>query len=237
MKVFAIITAGGSGTRMNTDKRKQYIDIGNKPVLAHTINKFQVTAGIDGIFLTAPQEDIDYVRSNIVQKYNFSRVEDIFPGGNTRQDSVFEALKNIKAETDDIILIHDGVRPFISHEIITECVNSLTSCDCSVTGIRPVNTIKSVSEGKIQSTLDRDQLVSVQTPQTFKYGFILKCHEAAKRNKTTATDDSALAEKYGKEILGRKPLIKVVAGSSFNIKITAPGDLVLAAALLEHLSV
>ena len=237
MKVFTIITAGGSGTRMNAEKRKQYIDIGNKPVIAHTVNKFQVTDTVDEIVLTAPEQDIDSVRKNIIEKYNFYKVIHIFPGGDTRQDSVFEALKNMKADPDDIILIHDGVRPFISHEIITECIRSLDHCDCSVTGIRPVNTIKSLSAGQICSTLDRNSLVSVQTPQTFKYGFILKCHEAAKRDNFTATDDSALAEKYGQEILGREPVIRVVAGSSLNIKITDPNDLIIASALLEHLSI
>ncbi|OHD52797.1 MAG: hypothetical protein A2Y29_15490 [Spirochaetes bacterium GWE2_31_10] len=161
----------------------------------------------------------------------------MIPGGEKRQDSVFHALKEIRAEMDDIILIHDGVRPFITHDIIQECIITLESCDGSVVGIDPVNTIKSAKDGFISGTLDRSGLISVQTPQSFRYGFIKKCHELAASEEFYATDDSALAEKYGEQILGRKPKISVVEGNSFNIKITNRNDLVIAEALLDYLSI
>ncbi len=236
-KVIALITAGGSGLRMKSDTRKQYIDIGKKPILAHTINNFHVTDLISEIAMTAPAEDFDFVKKNIIEKYNFKKVKYLIPGGEKRQDSVFQALKEIRAEEDDIILIHDGVRPFITHDIIQECIISLESCDGSVVGIDPVNTIKSARDGLISGTLDRSGLISVQTPQTFRFGFIKKCHELAASEKFYATDDSALAEKYGDQILGRKPKISVVEGNSFNIKITNQNDLVIAEALLDYLSI
>ena len=237
MKVFAIITAGGSGTRMRSGVRKQYIEIKNRPILAHTLNKFCVTSEIDGIILTVPEDDIETVRKNIVDKYGLSKVINILPGGAERQDSVCSALKNMSASEEDIVLIHDGVRPFISHETILNCINSLKDSDASVVGIRPVDTIKTSSGDSINSTLRREELVSVQTPQTFRFGTIVKCHETASAEGFYATDDSALVEKYGERILGRKPSVKIVEGSSFNIKITDQNDLIIASALLEHLSV
>ncbi|MBN2858030.1 MAG: 2-C-methyl-D-erythritol 4-phosphate cytidylyltransferase [Candidatus Delongbacteria bacterium] len=237
MKVFAIITAGGSGTRMKAGVRKQYIEIKNRPILAHTLNKFCVTSEIDSIILTVPQEDIETVKKSIVDKYELSKIITILPGGEQRQDSVFNALKNMNAEGDDIVLIHDGVRPFISHEIIVNCIRSLEDSDGSVVGIRPFDTIKTVSAGSIKNTLNREELISVQTPQTFRYGTIVKCHELAASEGFYATDDSALVERYGERVLGKEPSIKIVEGNSFNIKITDQNDLILASALLEQLTV
>lgn len=236
-KIIAVITAGGSGLRMKSDTRKQYIEIGRKPILAHTINNFHVTDIIDEIALTVPAEDIDFVKKNIIEKYNFKKIKYLITGGDKRQDSVFQALKTLEAGEDDVILIHDGVRPFITHDIIGECIGSLDNADCSIVGIEPVNTIKSAKDGFISGTLDRSGLVSVQTPQTFRYGFIKKCHELAASENYYTTDDSALAEKYGEQVLGRKPKISVVEGNSFNIKITNQNDLVMAEALLEFLSI
>lgn len=237
MNVFAIVTAGGSGIRMNAGVRKQYIEIKNRPILAHTLSKFCVTSEIDGIILTVPEEDIQSVQSNIVDKYELSKVVSILPGGAERQDSVYAALKNMTAQDDDIVLIHDGVRPFISHEIILNCMRSLENSDGSVVGIRPVDTIKTTSEGFINGTLKREELISVQTPQTFRYGTILKSHQLASEDGFYTTDDSALVEKYGVKILGRDPVLEIVKGSSFNIKITNQNDLILASVLLENLTV
>ena len=237
MNVFAIITAGGSGIRMSAGVRKQYIEIGNRPILAHTLNKFCVTSEINGIILTVPEEDIETVKKIIVDKYKLSKISNILPGGAERQDSVYIALRNMKAENDDIVLIHDGVRPFISRETIINCVRSLENSDGSVVGIRPVDTVKTTSSNAIIDTLKREKLISVQTPQTFRYGMILKCHELAASEGFYVTDDSALAEKYGERILGRKPFIRIVEGNSFNIKITNQNDLILASALLKHLPV
>ena len=236
-KVIAIITAGGSGLRMESDTRKQYIEIGKKPILAHTLNNFNVTDQVDEIALTVPAEDIDNVKNNIVGRYNFHKVKYIIAGGMQRQDSVLQALKQIDAAENNIVLIHDGVRPFISHDIILKCIDSLVNSDGSIVAIMPVNTIKKITDGRIASTLDRNELVSVQTPQTFRFGFIKKCHELAAAEKYYATDDSALVEKYGRQILDRDPVISVVEGNSFNIKITNQNDLVIASALLDYLSV
>jgi 2-C-methyl-D-erythritol 4-phosphate cytidylyltransferase len=234
-RTIAVITAGGSGLRMNSDKRKQYIEIGNKPILAHTINKFCITPEIDEIIITAPAEDVLFVKESIVKKYNFSKVTQILAGGNTRQESVYNALKSFKANEDDIILIHDGVRPFVSHEMITECINCLRNSEGAAVGIKPVDTIKKLLHDNIDLTLNREELFAVQTPQAFRFGFISKCHELARNSGFIATDDCSLAENFGLAVLGRKPVLTAARGSMFNIKITTPDDLILAEALLDHL--
>jgi len=236
-KVTALITAGGSGSRMGGGIKKQYLEINNKPILAHTIHRFQITEKIDEIVLTLPEDDIPSVKKNIIERYNFNKVKLICSGGSTRQDSVLNALHSIRAEKDDIILIHDAVRPFISHEIILNCIESLEGSDGSVTAIKPVNTIKELSCQSVSFTLDRSKLISVQTPQSFRTELIRKCSESAKADNFYATDDSALVEKYGEKILGRTPVIKVVEGSSFNIKITDKNDMILASAIFDSLSV
>ncbi len=236
-KVTALITAGGSGSRMGGGIKKQYLEINNKPILAHTIHRFQITEKIDEIVLTLPEDDIPSVKKNIIERYNFNKVKLICSGGSTRQDSVLNALHSIRAEKDDIILIHDAVRPFISHEIILNCIESLEGSDGSVTAIKPVNTIKELSGQSVSFTLDRSKLISVQTPQSFRTELIRKCSESAKADNFYATDDSALVEKYGEKILGRTPVIKVVEGSSFNIKITDKNDMILASAIFDSLSV
>ena len=236
-KVTALITAGGSGSRMGGGIKKQYLEINNKPILAHTIHRFQITEKIDEIVLTLPEDDIPSVKKNIIERYNFNKVKLICSGGSTRQDSVLNALHSIRAEKDDIKLIHDAVRPFISHGIKLNCIASLGDSDGSVTAIKPVNTVKELCGRNISFTLDRDKLISVQTPQTFRIGLIRKCSEGAKADNFYATDDSALVEKYGKKILGRDPVIKVVQGSSFNIKITDKNDMILASAIFDSLSI
>ncbi len=236
-RTIALITAGGSGLRMGADIRKQYIEIRNKPILAHTIHRFQITDEVDEIALTVPDEDIGFVKKDIIERYNFTKLKIIIPGGNTRQDSVYAALKEISASDDDIILIHDAVRPFISHDIIQDCINSLSDSDGSIVGIKPVNTIKILNGEKVASTPDRDLLVSVQTPQTFRFGLIKQCHETAKAENIITTDDSALVEILGMRLLGRDPVIRVVQGNSFNIKITDRNDLTIASAIMESLSI
>ena len=117
-RVVALITAGGSGTRMGTAVKKQYIELRNKPVLAHTVHRFEITEEVEEIILTAPAEDMEFVRKNIAEKYNFSKLRLIVPGGSSRQESVFSALDSLDLSENSIVLIHDAVRPFVDHSII-----------------------------------------------------------------------------------------------------------------------
>lgn len=227
-KITAIITAAGSGKRMNTDLKKQYLELQNKPILAHTIEIFEKIDIVNDIVLVCPGDDIDYVQSDIVDKFNFKKVILIAAGGKERQNSVFNALKKIKCRYDDIVLIHDGVRPFVSETSILNSIESAIEFGASVVGVKPKNTTKTLRAGSILETLNRDELFSVQTPQTFQFDIISGCYEKAFEDNFYSTDDSALVEKYADHIQ-----IIPIEGDYFNIKITTEEDLVFANAILN----
>lgn len=227
-KITAIITAAGSGKRMNSSKKKQYLAIHNKPILAHTIKTFEKIDLVNNIILVCPCDDLEFVQNDIVDKFNFKKVSLITAGGKTRQNSVFNALKKIKCRYDDIVLIHDGVRPFVSESSILNSIEASIEFGAAVVGVTPKNTTKTLRAGSIFKTLNRDELFSVQTPQTFQYDIIVNCYEKAFEDKFYSTDDSALVEKYADHIQ-----IMPIEGDYFNIKITTEEDLVFANAILE----
>ncbi|NOR45411.1 MAG: 2-C-methyl-D-erythritol 4-phosphate cytidylyltransferase, partial [Candidatus Delongbacteria bacterium] len=191
-KITVIITAAGSGKRMNSDKKKQYLELQNKPILAHTINVFEKIDLVNDIVLVCPKEDIEFVKDDIVAKFNYKKVILVAAGGKERQNSVFNALKEIKCRYDDIVLIHDGVRPFVSESSVLNSIEAAIEFGAAVVGVKPKNTIKALQGGLINKTLNRDELFSVQTPQTFQFDIIKNCYEKAFEDKFFSTDDSAL---------------------------------------------
>lgn len=227
-KITVIITAAGSGKRMNTAMKKQYLELNGKSILAHTIEKFEKIDRINNIVLVCPKDDIGFIKSDMVNKYNCQKVILVTAGGKERQNSVFNALKKIKCRYDDIVLIHDGVRPFVSESSVLNSIEAAIEFGAAVIGVRPKNTVKTLRSGKINETLNRDELFSVQTPQTFQYDIIKNCYEKAFEDKFFSTDDSALVEKYADHIQ-----IIPIEGDYFNIKITTEEDLVFANAILN----
>ena len=227
-KIIVVITAAGSGNRMNSAMKKQYLELLGKPILAHTIEKFEKIDRIDDIVLVCPKEDITFVQSEIIEKYNFSKIISVVAGGKERQNSVFNALQATKCRYDDIVLIHDGVRPFVSEGSILNSIDAAIEFGAAIVGVKPKNTIKTLRSGSIHETLNRDELFSVQTPQVFQFDIIKNCYEKAFEDKFFSTDDSALVEKYADHIQ-----IIPVEGDYFNIKITTEEDLVFAKAILE----
>ncbi|MDA3838137.1 MAG: 2-C-methyl-D-erythritol 4-phosphate cytidylyltransferase [Candidatus Delongbacteria bacterium] len=227
-KITAIITAAGSGKRMNSDKRKQYLKLQNKSIIAHTIEVFEKTDSINDIVLVCPEEDIKFVQNDIVRKNDYQKVILVISGGKERQNSVFNALKKVKCRYDDIVLIHDGVRPFVSETSILNSIEAAIEFGAAVVGVKPKNTTKTLRAGAILETLNRDELFSVQTPQTFQFDIIHNSYEKAFEDNFYSTDDSALVEKYADHIQ-----IIPVEGDYFNIKITTEEDLVFANAILE----
>ncbi|MBN2790845.1 MAG: 2-C-methyl-D-erythritol 4-phosphate cytidylyltransferase [Candidatus Delongbacteria bacterium] len=228
-KVTVIITAAGSGKRMNSHTKKQYLEIQGKPVLAHSVKIFNNIDTVNDIVIVCPAEDIDFVGSEIVEKYGLGKVIDIVPGGKQRHNSVFNALKKVKCRYDDIVLIHDGVRPFASESSVINSIEAAIEFGAAVVGVKPKNTTKTLRSGNIYQTLNRDELFSVQTPQTFQYDIIMNCYEKAFEDNFFSTDDSALVEKYADHIQ-----IIPVEGDYFNIKITTEEDLVFANAILGN---
>ena len=221
--ISAIVLAGGRGKRMNYHKSKQFIEIKGKPVLVYTLEKFIYNKSIDEVILVLPEDEVDYCKKEVLQKYSL-KVDRIVIGGKERQDSVFNALEAM--EKANIVLIHDGARPFISEKIIEEGIKYANIYGAAAPGVTPKDTIKIKNEDNISvDTPDRNTLVAVQTPQCFKYDEIYKCHRKIKEENAIVTDDTSVVERYGHKVY-------LYEGDYTNIKITTPEDLILAERLI-----
>lgn len=222
--ITAIILAGGKGKRMKADISKQYIKLNGKPILYYTIDKFKKNSLIDKIILVIPRDEIEYCKKNILEAYNID-VDLIVEGGNERQDSVFNALS--EAEGSDIVLIHDGARPFVSQKIINNAVKYAKCYGAAAPGVIPKDTIKVKGEDNFSvQTLKRDELIAVQTPQAFNFKKIYKYHKVIKDNKIQVTDDTMVVEYFEGKVF-------LYEGDYTNIKITTPEDLILAEYLVR----
>lgn len=195
----AIILAGGKGTRMGKKINKLFLKIKDRPLLSYTLEAFQKNKYIDTIILVSAREELEYCKSEIVLRYSFDKVKKIVCGGNTRQQSVLNGLN--ATDKCDIVLIHDGARPFVSQKIINDGVkyaNLYGACAC---GVRPKDTIKVKNDdGFSESTLDRNKLFCVQTPQSFKRNVIINSHRSVMNKNIPVTDDTMTAEIYGYDV-------------------------------------
>lgn len=228
MRVTAIIPAAGMGKRMGAGVNKQYLLLDGKPVLAHTLAVFEGAPFVDDVCLVIPEAEIPYCREHVVEQYGFKKVRLIVPGGKERQNSVMNGLRALDgAADDDIVLIHDGVRPFIPLRTLQESVEAARVNDGALAAVPAKDTIKFVQEGIVRETPPRENLWQAQTPQTFRYGVIREAHELAEAESYLGTDDASLLERLGKRV-------KVVMGDYRNIKITTPEDMLLAEAFLKE---
>jgi 2-C-methyl-D-erythritol 4-phosphate cytidylyltransferase len=226
-RVTAVIPAAGSGIRMGLEEAKQYLELGGKPLLAHTLRTFQASHLVDEIIIVVPEKDVDYCLQQIVQRYQLSKVHRVISGGERRQDSVRNGIEAV-ADNCRWVLVHDGVRPFVSIELIEKVVKAARRFRAVITGL-PVNeTIKQAgSKGNVLRTIERRDLWLMQTPQIFRREDIHLAHqEALRRGWTEATDDAFLVEKMGISV-------KIIEGEERNIKITTPHDLQVARFLLS----
>ncbi len=226
MKVKAIIAAGGRGERIGGILPKQFVEIKKKPVLAYTVEKFEKCELIDEIILVVPEDYMSFCSYNIVDVCDIKKVKRILSGGKERQDSVYKGLLALSRDTD-IVLIHDGVRPFISTEKIGKSIEMCKKEKAVILALPVNDTVKRVDEEYVVTTLDREKLWIAQTPQTFEYKLILEAYKKAAENSFIGTDDSSLVERLGFKV-------RVLEGESQNIKITTPEDLVLAKRILER---
>ncbi|MDU2266516.1 2-C-methyl-D-erythritol 4-phosphate cytidylyltransferase [Clostridium celatum] len=223
--ISAIILAGGKGKRMGASVSKQFIELKGKPIIYYTIKKFEENKNIDNIVVVLPPDEVSYFKEEILKKYSL-KIDKIVLGGTERQDSVYNALKSIADTETDIVLIHDGARPFISNRIINDGIKYANEYGAAAPGVMPKDTIKVKNENNFSiNTPDRSSLVAIQTPQVFKYKEILKCHEKVKVNKEVVTDDTMVVEKYGYKVYLYK-------GEYTNIKVTTPEDLILGEMLI-----
>ena len=224
MKNYAIITAAGKGTRLPGAVAKQFRPIGSKPLLAWTIDKFEQCPSIDVIHLVVAGEDLNYTHESVVDRFKFTKVERIVAGGKTRFDSILCGLRSIP-ETANLVYIHDGVRPLVSIAEIEAVGKEAETYDAAILAIRQTETLKRIEAGFVIATLDRDKIWAAQTPQVFKYEAIISAYIQALESKRDFTDDSSVCEAFGISV-------RIVEGSTANIKVTTPEDLDLARKLL-----
>ncbi len=229
-KTVAIVLAAGRGKRMQSDVAKQYLLVKGKPVLYYSLKAFEDSA-VDEIILVTAESEISYCKEEIVKQYGFEKVSKIVAGGKERYHSVYSGLK--ACEDTDIVLIHDGARPFADNDIIERNINMVKEYGACVTGMPVKDTIKIADEnGFVKETPRRDLIWAIQTPQTFRYELIKKSYDLFFENEEenckrySVTDDSMMAEIFG----GLK--VKLVEGSYNNVKITTPEDMMLAEIIL-----
>lgn len=226
-KVTALITAAGMGRRMGKTVAKQFLSLGDKPLLAHTLLVFQHSEDIDEIIPILSQEDIENCLRDVIERYHISKVKTLVVGGKERQDSVANGLKKLEKDTS-VVLVHDGVRPFVTLEMIKETVDLARKGECVVVGVPVKDTIKEVDNaGVIHHTLDRNRLWAIQTPQVFPFTVLKRAYEESYKQKIYGTDEATLVERSGGKV-------RVIMGSYENIKITTPEDLVLAEEILRR---
>jgi 2-C-methyl-D-erythritol 4-phosphate cytidylyltransferase len=216
MSVIALVPSAGSGRRMDNKKNnKPFLELKGKPLLVYTLSRLDRSALIDTVILIVKAGYIEEAK-RIVEDYGIRKVTDIVPGGGTRTQSVANGLAQVEAADEDIILIHDGVRPF---------VKSAERFGAAVMGIPCTSTIKKINEEDIiEKTVDRKYLYEAQTPQAFRYGIIKEAYEKFKGQ--DATDDSCFVTRLGHDV-------HIVSGDRNNIKITLLEDLKLAEAILD----
>ncbi len=221
----AIIVAAGSGTRFGAEKPKQFLEILGKPLLIHTLEKFEQCAAIDEIYLILSEKAIESFQQTL-EKYRLKKLSKVIAGGTNRAESVRNGLNAIDDEGVEIVAVHDGARPLVTGEEITRTIEKAreTGAACLVASV--TDTIKQVADGKLIRTIDRAELRRALTPQCFRYE-LLKRAFAENDIGETVTDECFLVEKLGCEIAA-------VEGSAKNIKVTLPEDFVLAETLLKQ---
>lgn len=205
--------------------KKPLIPLSNSPVLAHTLLPFERSPLIDAIILVVPNDDREMYRKEIVAASGFRKVIDVASGGAERQDSVRAALDAL-ADSWDIIVVHDGARPFVTVDLIERAVKEAMKGGAAIAAVPVKDTIKEVANGKVTRTVPRDGLWSVQTPQAFRAEVLREAHERAVEDSFSGTDDAALVERLGHAV-------SIVEGSYENIKITTPEDIVVGEAILR----
>jgi 2-C-methyl-D-erythritol 4-phosphate cytidylyltransferase len=228
--IWAVIVAGGSGSRMQSPVKKQYLQLAGQPLLSHTLMAFDRLADLDRITLVVPKDDLQQCRRTILGPLSLQHDIRLVAGGQRRQESVLNGLNSIDGD-DGIVMIHDAVRPFVRPALIKRCLTGVRTTGACIPAIPATDTLKKVdANAVIVATLERQTIRLAQTPQTFSIALIRRAHQHALDNGFAATDDASVAEFAGASVL-------VVPGDADNIKITTPHDLVVARAILENWNV
>ena len=226
MRSTAIILAAGSGKRFSSKKKKQFVELFDKPLLYYSLKAFS-ESNTDDIIVVTSKDDIDFVREDIIKRYGFSKVTSIVAGGDERYDSVYNGLKEA---IGDICLIHDSARAMISVELINRCIEETVKYRAVVPAVTLKDTIR-VRDGEFGGeTIDRNTLCIIQTPQCFDIALIKSAFERLYKTdyKTLGiTDDAMVVEKF------TDTKVRLIEGDYKNIKVTTPEDIVIAKAFLD----
>ena len=226
MNTDAVIVSAGKGHRFMEGPKKKFYFLGGKPILAHTLDKFETCPLIRSILLVVGQEDMDYCLKEVIEKYKFKKVSQIVPGGKRRQESVKNGMDALPKD-EDIVVIHDGVRPFVTKTMIEDSIHSAVRYGAVILAMPVKDTIKmSNPDGTVLETLDRESLWQIQTPQTFQAKVIKEAYHRATEDGFVGTDDASLVERLGVKV-------HILPGSYANIKITTQEDLLLANLFLK----
>ena len=230
MKNTALIPAAGSGSRMGSKTKKQFLNLAGQPLLTRTVLFFEKNPLIDEIILVVPKEDLSYCEREIIKNIKPKKSIKAIPGGDSRARSVYNGLNEIKGKDHDIVLVHDGARPLLTDSLIARLVNYLRQNPKEV-GVVPVipvkDTIKTLEGSYIISTPDRSKLFAAQTPQCFYLNKILDVFNKSEDKLHFFTDESSMLEYYGYKV-------QTINGEENNIKITTPQDLAIAEFLIRE---
>ncbi|RFU70267.1 2-C-methyl-D-erythritol 4-phosphate cytidylyltransferase [Bacillus sp. V59.32b] len=220
-----VIPAAGQGKRMNAGKNKLFVELAGKPIIIYTLQVFESDPACNGIILSINPDEEELFQS-IITQYGLKKIKKLVPGGNERQQSVYNGIKY--ADEHAIVLVHDGARPFIGHALIMELATAASRHGGAIVAVPVKDTIKKVKDKAVVETVERSSLWSVQTPQAFRVPTLIKAHEMAEKEQFLGTDDASLLERMGESVL-------IIEGNYDNIKITTPEDLYFAEAILQKM--
>ena len=222
-KVCAIVLAAGTGSRMGSEIKKQFIEVNGKPLIYYSLKAISSTGMVDNIILVTASEDL-VTMQDIVKNFNLNKVSKIISGGKTRQDSVYNGLMEISKDYD-YVLVHDGARPLVNKNDIENVIKDAFLHKAATLGVKVKDTIKVVDKDCIaEKTLDRNELVAIQTPQVIERDIFIKGYENI--NGKTFTDDTSIVENIGIKV-------KITLGDYSNVKITTKDDLIYLEGLYE----
>lgn len=225
IRVNAIITAAGSGSRMNLNRSKQFLEIGGITVLERTVRKFTRSKYVDSIYIVAKLEDFDFIEKEILSEVKTDKSISLIEGGSSREESTFCGLNAIK-DPDSFVICHDSARPFVKASLIDKVIEEVLVHEAVITAVKEIDSVKRITNNFVDKSLDRSHIYRIQTPQAFTYTLLVESYRKHYNTKGL-TDDSSYVEKNGHSIY-------VVEGSYENIKITTQNDLLYAKALAKE---
>ena len=224
-RVSAILPAAGLGTRMGAEMPKQFLELDGKPLLIFTLQRLAACPAINEFIISTRAEEVDSIAGRVARE-NLGRPVRVVRGGDSRQDSVGNALAEISPEAD-LILVHDAVRPLVTCDQIDRVIAEAIACDAAILGMPAMDTVKEVKRASLPgdvaliiATIPRERVVLAQTPQVFRASLLLEAFARARQDGVSASDEAGLVERMGRDV-------HVVAGSERNLKITRPGDMQL----------